>query len=372
MLRVYFRNNRRLLKQLCRIANECLLEFLRRVTHLSEGQLGMVMTIHTFGEYMGFNCHLHALVADGVFMPNGMFYVAPKARTRPLEQLFRARVIKMLVEEDLLAEDMARKLLKWKHSGFSVHNGKPIKRNDTEGLERVAQYIIRNPFSEQKMTYNEENGTVIYRSRMHAKTKRNFEIFSAEDFIAAITQHIPEKGFQMVRYYGWYSNRARGERAKRQAEGSEPDNPAGVQVIDVSDYQPRRLPSKKWRELIKKIWEVDPFACPRCGSEMTESLSLSKGAWSHSLTIIRLSKRSCVTWTYGRNKLCRRAHRPDRSYRTTPSSLFWMICHFTRRPSQDNGWAVPWNGDLSSSPAFLLLSSLHEAGSCVESFPSGW
>ena len=30
MLRVYLRNNRQLLKKLCRIANECLLEFLRR------------------------------------------------------------------------------------------------------------------------------------------------------------------------------------------------------------------------------------------------------------------------------------------------------------------------------------------------------
>ena len=65
-----------------------------------------------------------------------------------------------------------------------------------------------------------------------------------------------------------YSNRARGERAKKEAEAAEPDNPAGIQVIDVSDYQPRRLPSKKWRELIKQVWEVDPFDCPRCGSEM--------------------------------------------------------------------------------------------------------
>ncbi len=48
------------------------------------------------------------------------------------------------------------------------------------------------------MVYNAENGTVIYRSRMHAKTKRNFEIFSAQEFIAAITQHIPDKGFQML------------------------------------------------------------------------------------------------------------------------------------------------------------------------------
>ena len=31
---------------------------------------------------------------------------------------------------------------------------------------------------------------------MHAETKRNFEVFSAEEFIAAITQHIPDKGFQ--------------------------------------------------------------------------------------------------------------------------------------------------------------------------------
>ena len=268
MLRIYFRNNRELLKKLCKIANECLLEYLRGLTRRPDGQLGMVMTIHTFGEYMGYNCHLHALVADGLFSASGMFYVAPKLSTKPLEQLFRVRVIKMLVEEGLLAEERARKLLSWKHSGFSVHNGKPVKRDDQEGLERIAQYIIRNPFSEKKMTYNEETGTVIYRSRKHANTKRNFEVFSAQDFIAAITQHIPDKGFQMVRYYGWYSNRARGDRGKKAAEAEDADNPANVEVIDVSDYQPQRLPSKKWRELIKKIWEVDPLVCPHCGAEM--------------------------------------------------------------------------------------------------------
>ncbi len=238
------------------------------MTRQPAGQLGMVMTIHTFGEYMGYNCHLHALVADGLFSDSGMFYVAPKLSTRPLEQLFRIRVIKMLVEEGPLGEEMARKLLSWRHSGFSVHNGKPVKRGDDEGLERVAQYIIRNPFSEKKMTYNEQTSTVIYRSRKHANTKRNFEVFSAADFIAAITQHIPDKGFQMVRYYGWYSNRARGERAKQAAERAEVENPCNLQVIDVSDYEPRRLPSKKWRELIKKVWEIDPMNCPRCGHEM--------------------------------------------------------------------------------------------------------
>ena len=39
-------------------------------------------------------------------------------------------------------------------------------------------------------------------------------------------------------------------------------------MLDVSDHRPRRVPSKTWRELIKKIWEVDPLSCPRCGHEM--------------------------------------------------------------------------------------------------------
>ena len=54
----------------------------------------------------------------------------------------------------------------------------PLRRDNADGLERVAQYIIRNPFSEQKMVYNQENGTVIYRSRMHAKTKRKLPFAS--------------------------------------------------------------------------------------------------------------------------------------------------------------------------------------------------
>ena len=71
----------------------------------------------------------------------------------------------------------------------------------------------------------------------------------------------------MVRYYGWYSNRARGERAKHETEPGTLDT-ADVEVIDVSDYHPPRIPSKKWRELIKKVWEVDPLICQHCGAEM--------------------------------------------------------------------------------------------------------
>ena len=149
-----------------------------------------------------------------------------------------------------------------------MHDSQRIQPSEKADLERIAQYIVRNPFSVEKMTLNPETGAVIYRSKMNPKHQRNFEVFTPTDFIAAITQHIPDKGFQLVRYYGWYSNKSRGLRDKREAILEAQIRPAGLEIIDVSEVQLRRVPSRKWRELIKKIWEVDPLICPRCNGEM--------------------------------------------------------------------------------------------------------
>ena len=47
--------------------------------------------------------------------------------------------------------------------------------------------------------------------------KRNFQILSPLDFLAEFTQHIPPKGSPLIRYYRWYSNKARGMRRKAEA-----------------------------------------------------------------------------------------------------------------------------------------------------------
>ena len=39
-------------------------------------------------------------------------------------------------------------------------------------------------------------------------------MFEPLDFLAELTQHIPEKGDHQIRYYGWYSNKSRGVREK--------------------------------------------------------------------------------------------------------------------------------------------------------------
>ena len=65
--------------------------------------------------------HLHALVADGLFDPQGGFHPLPEEIVLwPLEEMFRRRVIAFLVDQELLPRDRAEMLLSW-HSGFSLH-----------------------------------------------------------------------------------------------------------------------------------------------------------------------------------------------------------------------------------------------------------
>jgi hypothetical protein len=105
----------------------------------------------------------------------------------------------MLLRDQRIDESMIRKLLGWRHSGFSLHNAVRIGAHDSDGGRAVAEYILRSPFSQEKLRYHAAAGTVIYHSKMHPVLKRNFEVFSACDWLAALTAHIPNKGEHLVR-----------------------------------------------------------------------------------------------------------------------------------------------------------------------------
>ena len=96
-----------------------------------------------------------------------------------LEELFRTRVIAFLVEAGLLPLDRARMLRGWVHSGFQVHQSRRIAPNECQDMQRLAQYIVRNPFSVAKMQVNRSGDSILYRSGMNAKIKRYFFIYGS-------------------------------------------------------------------------------------------------------------------------------------------------------------------------------------------------
>ena len=52
--------------------------------------------------------------------------------------------------------------------------------------------------------------------RLREGVSRNFQVFDALEFLAEVTQHIPDKGQHLIHYFGWYSNKERGMRQKRE------------------------------------------------------------------------------------------------------------------------------------------------------------
>ena len=86
----------------------------------------------------------------------------------------------------------------------------------------------------------------------------------------------------MTRYYGYYSNVARGKRKKTDADDKIPC----ILEPELTDKASRR----NWARLIQKIYETDPLFCPRCNGSM------------HVIACIeddQMIKKFSNTWTYG-------------------------------------------------------------------------
>jgi hypothetical protein len=124
-------------------------------------------------------------------------------------------------------------------------------------MENMARYIIRTSFLQERMTYLDQEGKVIYTAKAcpgpRSGDKKTSKSFPAMEW-AAMCSHIPNRGEQMVRYYGHYSNFSRG---KRQEEGNDDAIPCILEPQwDVKAFR------KSWARLIQKIG-----ACPGEGRD---------------------------------------------------------------------------------------------------------
>ena len=99
----------------------------------------------------------------------------------------------------------------------------------------------------EKMRYDAKSDMVIYRSKLHATLKRNYQLMPALQWLRLLLNHVPDKYEHLVRYYGYYSNRSRG--ARRLTEQAH-DTPASI-VIDEPTVDARR--KANWARLIQKV-----------------------------------------------------------------------------------------------------------------------
>ena len=174
-----------------------------------------------------------------------------------------------------------------------------LEAGDAAGVQRLVQYFLRCPFSQARMIEVTDAGKVIYKTEHNAVgrfpepgdeellagSSRNFQIFDPLDFLAEVTQHVPDPGEHLVRYYGWYSNKTRGQRAQRQ-----PSADAGTGMASRSPSA--REARKGWAALIKQVYASDPIRCPKCGAEMKIIAFIER----HHTEVIEKILRHCGLW----------------------------------------------------------------------------
>jgi hypothetical protein len=87
---------------------------------------------------------------------------------------------------------------------------------------------------------------------------RDFEAMDPREWLARMSDHIPDPGQHRTLFYGEYASRVRGARQSTASDLDErPAEPA------------RKRCSPSWARMIAKVYQVDPLVCSRCGKRMS-------------------------------------------------------------------------------------------------------
>jgi hypothetical protein len=130
--------------------------------------------------------------------------------------------------------------------------------------------MMRSPVSLSRLRFTPGAKEVVYtRKGGHDPAEpEEGERIDADEFVARALVQIPDPRRHLVRYYGAYSNRARGQR--RKAEDRLEGNGSGEAGEPVLSSPERAALRRRWANLIRRVYEVARSCAlavaPRCGS----------------------------------------------------------------------------------------------------------
>lgn len=166
--------------------------------------IGLICILHPFGKDMKFHPHLHLLITEGGFDKNGKFI---KVNHFPAEA-FR-RCWQYVVLDKFQKLGLSNKLASYLYDKYP--NGFYVwvhKRGRIKHPKLVARYVgryVRHPaISNRRITYFDGRTVKFY---YDDEGEIVDVVMTADQFISALIQHIPEPHFKMIRYYGAYSRR---------------------------------------------------------------------------------------------------------------------------------------------------------------------
>src|SRR5438552_3525772 len=292
---------------------------------LAGGETGTVTSVQRFGGSVNVHLHFHTLVLDGVFVrevggalrfhpaspptDDDVHRVGAGVRRR-LEGLGVTGTASACEDPDPLADESAalaalsraailgrgalgpragRRPVRigadpdapWveRHvplhaheAGFDLHAAVHVAAGDRERLERLCQYLCRPPLGQGRLNRLRDGRIAVALQRPWADGTTHL-VFTPIELLERL---VPRPRINLLLYHGVLAPNApwRQEvvaRAEPEASAVEPCPPSPPADEARAEAKPDRARPKyrAWADLMRRAFETDVLACPRCGGRMT-------------------------------------------------------------------------------------------------------
>ena len=281
-LRYFIHRDPRLIGAIDEIFARTLTGFLRRKSGAPKGAApAQFHAIQRFGSSVNLHVHVHAALSDGCFGFEGgvlRFYPTPRPSVVELADLLavlRKRIFRRMLRLRAVPYSSIQEMMSWPHSGFALDAGTRIEDGDRAALQRLLLYFLRPAVSLKKLTYKPEEGLIRYQV-----TKTNggpsYHEWPAAEFVGRMAALVPPPRKHVVRYYGALGPRSplRGAvtiSTRKKATLVELESGYSVTLVGKVVREAKRAAKsagKGWAACLRKIFEVDPVQCVKCGGEM--------------------------------------------------------------------------------------------------------
>ena len=266
-------NQRRLYPLLFECAAQSLLDFGR---NRLQGELGITVVLHTWGQKLDFHPHLHCIVTGGALSADAKRWRSPKQRKflfplRALGALFRGKFLAglrrmleaaqlSLPEAELQIPASRARWLSLLYTKRWVLYAKCPFGGPQQVLRYLANYTHRVALSNRRIVAvdaQHQSVTFAYRDYRHGSELKDLTL-SALEFIRRFSLHILPPALVRIRHYGILGN----NRRKRAIEAA------------------RAILQCRGRALVLEPQSVaeKPICCPLCGKAGIRLVALTDGA----------------------------------------------------------------------------------------------
>ncbi|MDD5935074.1 MAG: transposase [Clostridiales bacterium] len=252
-LRSFFLKDRSLLNLLFSSVRSVVLRMFHKDNKAKNFTPGVICVLHTFGRDLKWNPHIHCLISEGGFSDDGFWRSKNHFNYTLLRDSFQTALLNELQAK--LGDSFKKvksSIYKNHKNGFYVY-AKPRKCNPNEVMKYIGRYLGRPVIATSRIDqYNGENVTFHY--NRHEDDKYVVETIPAIEFIQRLIQHIPEKHFKMIRYYGLYARNRKLDKSLHRAISKQ--------------HHTFLLSQRRWRNSISASFGYDPLQCPCCKNTM--------------------------------------------------------------------------------------------------------